>query len=104
MSLFHEAYLFQPRDFARAVLPYVRAVTTSSHGYARLRADAIRLYDSNQQVRDLADEYGGWDRQGIMTAFPGCALLSRGEVDAALPGVSLVEPDVSDAQPRSSGR
>ena len=70
MSLFHEAYLFQPRDFTRVVLPYVRDVTTSSHGYARLRADALRLYDSNQQVRDLADEYGGWDRQGIMTAFP----------------------------------
>jgi hypothetical protein len=70
MSLFHEAYLFQPRDFTRVVLPYVRDVTTSSHSYARLRADAIRLYDSNQQVRDLADEYGGWDRQGIMTAFP----------------------------------
>jgi hypothetical protein len=70
MSLFHEAYIFQPRDFARAILPYIRDVTTSSHGYARLRTDAIRLYDSNQQVRDLADEYGGWDRKGIMTAFP----------------------------------
>lgn len=70
MSLFHEAYLFHPDAFARAVMPRVEALQTTGSGYNLLRVEAIRLYEVSPQVRTLADEHGGWGKEGIATAFP----------------------------------
>jgi len=70
MSLFHEAYLFHPDAFAHAVMPRVEELQTIGSGYNLLRVEAIRLYEVSLQVRTLADEHGGWDREGITTAFP----------------------------------
>ncbi len=70
MTLFHEAYLFEPEEFARVVAPLMHASALSREGYSLVRSEAIRLFDTNAQVRVLADEYGGWDRQGILTEIP----------------------------------
>ncbi len=44
MSLFHEAYLFQPDAFARLVMPRVEALQTTRDGYSLLRTEAMRFY------------------------------------------------------------
>lgn len=41
MSLFHEAYLFQPDAFARLVMPRVEALQTTRDGYSLLRTEAM---------------------------------------------------------------
>lgn len=70
MSIFHDTYLFKPDTFSSTVLPYVEALQSSKKGYNELRSAAIRAYDTNPQVRALSEEYGGWDRNAIITQIP----------------------------------
>lgn len=67
MGIFHDAYLFQPENFAKAVMPYVDALKKSEKGYSLIRNAAISLYDSNSQVRLLTEQYGGWDKNVIVS-------------------------------------
>jgi hypothetical protein len=70
MSIFHDAYLFKPEEFVAAVRPYVDRLQASREGYSFLRSAAISIYDNNPWVRKLAGEYGGWDRNAIVTEIP----------------------------------
>jgi len=70
MALYHDCYLFQPEEFAAAVVPHVEVMLNDPDGYESLRASAIRLFDHDPQVRELADVYGAWDRSGIETGAP----------------------------------
>jgi hypothetical protein len=70
MGITHDAYLFEPNRFVNEALPYVEALEASTEGYALIRTAAIELYDNNAEVRSLAERYGGWDRNAIVTQMP----------------------------------
>jgi len=80
MAIFHEAYLFKPKEFVTAVMPYMDRLYTNQEGYGFLRANAIRVYDSNPWVRKLAGEYGGWDRNAIVTEMSANQPESREDI------------------------
>jgi len=70
MTIFHKAYLFKPSEFGQLVRPYMDDLEESSNGYDRVRSEGISLYDTSAGVKKLADEYGGWDRYGIVKDIP----------------------------------
>jgi hypothetical protein len=70
MGNFHDVYLFEPENFMNAIMPYMEALRKVKNGYSLVRTAAIDLYDRNPQVRFLAEEYGGWDRNAIITQIP----------------------------------
>lgn len=71
MALIHDAYLFSPRLFLKAMVPFATAIgQDAGRGYRLLRENAIRSFDHNSKVRLLADRYGSWDRPSIAQHFP----------------------------------
>jgi hypothetical protein len=70
MGNFHDAYLFEPESFINTVIPYINALKEDKSGYSFVRAAAIDLYDNDPQVRFLAEEYGGWNRDAIVAQIP----------------------------------
>jgi hypothetical protein len=69
MAIHHDAYLFQPFDLAAAVEPYLTALGESQEAFNRLRSEVSRLFNENPQVREIAGEYGAWDKQGVMESM-----------------------------------
>ncbi len=67
MGIFHKAYFFNPEDFLKSVSPYLIALKKGEEGYLFLRSAAIEVYDNNLTAQSLAEEYGGWDRNAIIT-------------------------------------
>ncbi len=70
MSLYHDSYLFQPDGYAADVMAYVEALLQSDDAYSTLRSAALSVCDDNARVRQLLSEYGGWDRESIVTQIP----------------------------------
>lgn len=70
MALIHDAYLFEQGQFAATALAHLTPVPPDGEAYTRLRSEALELFDRNQQVRDLADRYGGWTRDAIVADIP----------------------------------
>ena len=67
MAISYDCYPFKPDEFAAAIAPYVSKLAEGQQGLAMLRTGAIALFDSDSNVRKLASEYGGWDRQALTT-------------------------------------
>lgn len=71
MSIFHDAYFFDPGLFAAdmaegtTLLPRSAAKT-----YEMMRSAALESFDTNKITRELADRYGGWDRGSILAELP----------------------------------
>jgi hypothetical protein len=70
VALWHDAYLFDPASCVSVLAPHIESLASSRANYAALRAAALRVYESSPKVRRLADSYGGWDLEGLMTQFP----------------------------------
>src|SRR5438094_10340158 len=67
MSIVHDAYLFNPQPFALTLVDHARCLANDDRqGYRGLRAAAIQSFDGNALTRELADQYGGWDRAAIL--------------------------------------
>lgn len=69
MTAFHDAYLLNLEMFASKIAPYLGELRMD-RGYEQLRLDAIRLYENNSHIRHLLSDYGGWDRNSILTQIP----------------------------------
>jgi hypothetical protein len=67
MSIIHEAYLFEPSDFAREVLPYAKALANSPEGMKLLLGHMIERFEESSSIPALAVEYGGWDINNLYT-------------------------------------
>jgi hypothetical protein len=70
MSIVHDAYLFKPEEFAIAVIPYIEALKKDQEGYSFVRSSSIKFYGTHPEVKTLVEEYGGWDRNAIITQMP----------------------------------
>ena len=63
MSLIHDAYLFRPEEFAKAIAPLVQ--TTEPGSSRRIVNYVLELFDHSDSVRALAVEYGSWTKLGL---------------------------------------
>ncbi|NJL54064.1 hypothetical protein HC928_02110 [bacterium] len=68
MTIYHDVYFFDPGVFAESIRKYSTVRTGEvSVEYDLLRQDAIQAFEASSKVRNMADEYGGWDMQGILS-------------------------------------
>lgn len=70
MALVQDCFLFNPDELAATWVPHMENIQKNLLVYAALRSSAISLYDSDPQVRELAANYGGWDRASILSDLP----------------------------------
>jgi hypothetical protein len=70
MGIFHEAYFFQPNEFAAKISTYIADRATGQLKYQQLRSDVLALFDQSPFVRTLADIYGSWDKEGVDSTIP----------------------------------
>ncbi len=101
MAIIHDAYMFQPEDFVDEVAPFIENIQRTLEGYSLLRSHAIYLYDSSPQVRILSEEYGGWERNSIMTQIPNDR--PRGPEDVVFWFVLLLYHHLSRPKPHQLG-
>ncbi len=69
MAIIHDAYLIDLESFANKLTPYLE-ILGEGNGYEQLRLEAIRLYESKSEIREILGDYGGWDRNSILTQIP----------------------------------
>lgn len=82
MSVVHNAYLFKPQDFVKAVSPLALGLFADVRtGYRQLRATALRAFDVSSGVKELASWYGGWDKKSVETQIS--ADLAESDEDIA---------------------
>lgn len=68
MSIAHDAWLFSPWEFSKAMSGLSRVVAEDhATGYKRLREKVIA---SLEESLAFAKEYGGWDRPSIISELP----------------------------------
>ena len=67
MTIAYDYYPFIPRDFAATIALYLDDLRSGRDGYFRLRSAALALFDTNDNVKQFASDYGGWDRNTITT-------------------------------------
>ena len=101
MSIFHDAYLFSPNEFVDEVIPHVRNIEKTSHGYSLLRSYTLNLYEREPSMRLLSEEYGGWDATAIMTQLP--EEHPKGPEDLAFWFVLLLYKHLSRTEPHRLG-
>jgi hypothetical protein len=65
MAIHHDAYLFQPADLADMLSHYIDDLSKSQEAFTRLQSEVLRLFDENPKVREIAGDYGAWDKQGV---------------------------------------
>jgi len=80
MAIYHDAYLFKLKDFLTSVKPYIQALKQESDGYGTLRSHALQIFERNEQVRKLSNEYGSWDKKNILLDFPSASPYSADDV------------------------
>jgi hypothetical protein len=62
MAIHHDTYLFRPVGLVETINPYIRDLGESQEAFTRLRSQVFRLFDESSQVREIAGEYGAWDK------------------------------------------
>jgi hypothetical protein len=70
MAIVHDAWLFDPRGFAKAIAGYAKSVADDPRdGYQTLRAATVSALDQGR-VEYLAERYGGWDTRSLLLELP----------------------------------
>lgn len=70
MAVYHDAHLFDIARFSSRIARYLRDRGRAADAYRRLRAEALRAFEENPEVRRLASDYGGWDLEAIGLQVP----------------------------------
>lgn len=66
MGIQSSYFLFDPKGFAEAIILYIKDSQRNQENFFLLSSAAINLFDMNSHVRQLCDEYGSWDRKGLL--------------------------------------
>jgi len=64
MTIYHDAYLFNSGEFEKVI----RKLTPNleANDYTLINSIAIDTFENVPQVQRLSDEYGAWDKEGIL--------------------------------------